>query len=110
MATTPDIRPVGDLPDEIGKTAARGLRKPSAIAAPRAEGPRSGPDRGDGIDRLAGPTSGHVVSDRGVESPVRQGRDVGGLRSGLIGRTRKEDHEHGDDPRGRARGAGISRQ
>lgn len=25
MATTPDIRPVGDLPDEIGKTAAREL-------------------------------------------------------------------------------------
>lgn len=25
MADTPDIRPVGDLPDEIGKTAAREL-------------------------------------------------------------------------------------
>jgi hypothetical protein len=25
MAATPDIRPVGDLPDEIGKTAAREL-------------------------------------------------------------------------------------
>lgn len=25
MAPTPDIRPVGDLPDEIGKTAAREL-------------------------------------------------------------------------------------
>lgn len=25
MTTTPDIRPVGDLPDEIGKTAAREL-------------------------------------------------------------------------------------
>ena len=25
MADTPDVRPVGDLPDEIGKTAAREL-------------------------------------------------------------------------------------
>lgn len=25
MAGTPDVRPVGDLPDEIGKTAARDL-------------------------------------------------------------------------------------
>jgi hypothetical protein len=25
MAATPDVRPVGDLPDEIGKTAARAL-------------------------------------------------------------------------------------
>jgi len=25
MAATPDVRPVGDLPDEIGKTAAREL-------------------------------------------------------------------------------------
>lgn len=25
MATTPDVRPVGDLPNEIGKTAAREL-------------------------------------------------------------------------------------
>lgn len=25
MAPTPDVRPVGDLPDEIGKTAAREL-------------------------------------------------------------------------------------
>jgi hypothetical protein len=25
MAPTPDLRPVGDLPDEIGKTAAREL-------------------------------------------------------------------------------------
>jgi hypothetical protein len=25
MATTPDVRPVGDLPDAIGKTAAREL-------------------------------------------------------------------------------------
>jgi predicted flap endonuclease-1-like 5' DNA nuclease len=25
MAGTPDVRPVGDLPDEIGKTAAREL-------------------------------------------------------------------------------------
>lgn len=25
MAQTPDLRPVGDLPDEIGKTAAREL-------------------------------------------------------------------------------------
>lgn len=25
MATTPDVRPVGDLPDRIGKTAAREL-------------------------------------------------------------------------------------
>ncbi|WP_159796044.1 helix-hairpin-helix domain-containing protein [Puerhibacterium puerhi] len=25
MATTPDVRPVGDLPDAIGRTAARAL-------------------------------------------------------------------------------------
>lgn len=38
MAETPDVRPVGDLPDEIGKTAARelalaGITSLEAVAA-----------------------------------------------------------------------------
>ena len=42
MAGTPDVRPVGDLPNEIGKTAARelslnGITNPEQVAKHRRE-------------------------------------------------------------------------
>ncbi len=38
MAATPDIRPVGNLPDEIGKTAARELARNGITSLERVAG------------------------------------------------------------------------